>query len=150
MRKASEILARLLERHSPQAQPYSSLFGGWERIVGESLAEHSRVYELRSQNLFVDVDHPGWMQLLLLKKPGILAKLRRQYSQLAIRDIKIRVVQHGSLHGVEPNAAHPQRELAQAPPAPGEVEQALSEVRDADLKEKLRLLLLRSLQRQHD
>jgi hypothetical protein len=104
---------------------------------------------VRNQNLFVDVDHPGWMQLLLLKKQVILAKLRRQYSQLPIRDIKIRVVPSGSLQGAEPSA-HPSRRPEQAPPDPGEVEQALSEVRDADLKEKLRRLLLRSLQRQHD
>lgn len=147
MKKAAEILARLLERHSPQAQPYSSLFGGWGQIVGESLAEHSRVYEVRNQNLFVDVDHPGWMQLLLLKKQAILARLRRQYSPLAIRDIKIRVVPHGSLQGTESDSAHPPRE---SEPAPDEVEQALSEVRDAGLKEKLRRLLLRSLQRKHD
>ncbi len=149
MKKAAEILARLLERHSPQAQPYSSLFGGWEQIVGDSLAEHSRVHELRQQNLIVDVDHPGWMQHLLLKKGAILAKLRRQYPQLAIRDIRVRVVQRGSLQGTEPGAAPPRDESEQAPQASGEVEQALSDVRDASLKEKLRRLLMRSLQRRH-
>jgi predicted nucleic acid-binding Zn ribbon protein len=149
MKKAAEILARLLERHSPEARPYSSLFGGWEQIVGDSLAEHSRVHELRQQNLFVDVDHPGWMQHLLLKKAAILARLRRQYPQLAIRDIKIRVVPRESLQAAEPEAVHPRSEPEQAPQAPGEVEQALSEVRDVGLKEKLRRLLLRSLQRPH-
>jgi predicted nucleic acid-binding Zn ribbon protein len=149
MRKAAEILARLLERHSPQAQPYSSLFGGWDQIAGDSLAEHSRVYELRQQNLIVDVDHPGWMQHLLLKKRAILAKLRRQYPQLAIRDIRVRVVQRGSLQRTEPEAAPSRGEPDKAAQASGEVEQALSEVRDADLKEKLRRLLMRSLQRRH-
>jgi hypothetical protein len=148
MKKAAEILARLLERHSPQAQPYSSLFGGWERIVGDSLAEHSRVYELRHQNLFVDVDHPGWMQHLLLKKAAILARLRRQYPQLQIRDLKIRVGQQGAFQGQQPGAVHPRGASEHAPPASNEVEQALSEVGDAELKEKLRRLLLRSLQRQ--
>jgi len=149
MKKAAEILAMLLERHSPEARPYSSLFGGWQQIVGDSLAEHSQVHELRQQNLIVDVDHPGWMQHLLLKKAAILSRLRRQYPQLAIRDIKIRVVQRGSLQPAEPEPAHPKSEPEQAPQAPGEVEQALSEVRDAGLRERLRRLLLRSIQRRH-
>jgi hypothetical protein len=153
MKKASEILSRLLERHSPQAQPYSSLFGGWEQIAGDSLAEHSRVHELRQQNLIVDVDHPGWMQHLLLRKGAILAKLRRQYPQLAIRDIRVRVVQRealrGAPQGAEPAGAPSRGEPEQAPQASGEVERALSEVRDAGLKEKLRRLLMRSLQRRH-
>jgi hypothetical protein len=153
MKKAAEILARLLERHSPQAQPYSSLFGGWEQLVGDSLAEHSRVHELRQQNLIVDVDHPGWMQHLLLKKGAILAKLRRQFPQLAIRDIRVRVIERevlrGALQNTEPEAAPPGGESQQVAKASGEVEQALSEVRDAGLKEKLRRLLLRSLQRRH-
>jgi hypothetical protein len=153
MKKAAEILARLLERHSPQGQPYSSLFAGWEQMVGDSLAEHSRVHELRQQNLIVDVDHPGWMQQLLLKKGAILAKLRRQYPQLAIRDIRVRVVEREALRRerqqTEPGAALPRGDSEQAARASGEVEQALSEVRDAGLKEKLRQLLLRSLQRRH-
>jgi hypothetical protein len=149
MKKAADILARLLERHSPQAQPYSSLFGGWEQLVGDSLAEHSRVHELRQQNLIVDVDHPGWMQHLLLKKGAILAKLHRQYPQLAIRDIRVRVVQREALQGAEPGAAPFRGEPEQAPQSSSEVEQALSEVQDAGLKEKLRRLLIRSLQRRH-
>ncbi len=152
MKKASEILARLLERHTPQAQPYSSLFGGWEQIVGDSLAEHSRVHELRQQNLIVDVDHPGWMQHLLLRKGTILAKLRKQYPQLGIRDIRVRVVERealGSRPGAEPGASPSRGQPEQSPQASGEVEQALSEVRDAGLKEKLRRLLLRSIQRRH-
>jgi len=149
MRKAAEILVRLLERHSPQAQPYSSLFGGWEQIVGDSLAEHSRVYEVRNKNLFVDVDHPGWMQLLLLKKAAVLAKVRRQYPQLEIRDLKIRVREQG-FQVNEPGSARPRGEPRPDEPASVEIEEALSEVQDTELKEKLRRLLLRSLERPHD
>ena len=69
MKKAAEILARILEEKGREiGTTYSSVFGGWSWIVGESLAEHSRVYEVKNRNLFVEVDHPGWMQLLLMKK----------------------------------------------------------------------------------
>lgn len=150
MKKADEVLSRLLE-HQPQDRgPYASLFGGWGELVGDSLAEHSRVYELRHRTLIVDVDHPGWMQLLMLKKPVILGRIRRRYPQLEIRDVKVRVREGGL----------PKEEQPRTPRIPGrpeptgetteEIEQALRLVPDAGLKEKLRRLLLRSIERRHD
>jgi hypothetical protein len=92
VKKAAEILARILdEKGRETGMTYSSVFKGWSWIVGESLAEHSRVYEVKYQNLFVEVDHPGWMQLLLMKKPKILGSVKRKYPALDIRDLKIKV-----------------------------------------------------------
>jgi hypothetical protein len=92
MKRAADILTRLLdEQNRDQAQSYDSAFRGWRDLAGISLAEHSRVYEIKYHNLFVEVDHNGWMQILMLRKRRILNKLRRILPELEIRDIKVRI-----------------------------------------------------------
>jgi hypothetical protein len=92
MRKASDILARLLDENSRgKGQSYASVFRNWRDVAGLSLADHSRVYEIRHHNLFVEVDHNGWMQTLLLRKSRILGTLQRKFPELEIRDIKVRI-----------------------------------------------------------
>ena len=145
MKKAAEILARLLDKGAKGAEAYPSVFGGWQEIAGETLAEHSRIYEIHHRNLFVEVDHPGWMQLLLLKKPSILAKVQRQYPQLQIQDMKVRVNLSASAREPPREAARGQAERATAveeAETPAVVRKALESVTDAGLREKLRRLLL--------
>ena len=91
MKKAAEVLARLLDKGPAGANPFSSLFGGWQDIAGVSLAEHCRAYEVRHHSLLVEADHPGWMQLLLMQKKVILARIRQRFPELELRDIKVRV-----------------------------------------------------------
>jgi len=159
VKKAAEILARLLDKGPPGALPFPALFGGWQEIAGASLAEHCRAYEVRHRCLLVECDHPGWMQLLLMQKKQILAKIRQRFPQLGIRDVKVRVGAVGG--GRQPaTAARQAARQAQAvvpahqavPPRGGEpastaaggaeIQQALAAVGDPELREKLRLLLL--------
>ena len=171
MKKAEEILARLLEKYPAGAPAFHSLFGGWQEIAGPSLAEHCRAYEVRHHSLLVEADHPGWMQLLLMQKKAILARVRQRFPELELRDIKVRVNASGA-RGMEkprlPTRAQgpaPAQGLVQArqaaqaalevpaaacpaPPSvpPGvppsaEIREALAAVGEPELREKLRLLL---------
>lgn len=162
MKKAEEILARLLEKGPAGAPAFHSLFGGWQEIAGPSLAEHCRAYEVRHHSLLVEADHPGWMQLFLMQKKPILARIRQRFPQLDLRDIKVRVSAAGARSPGEPRppaqataqAPQPAPEPAlpaEAPPAPppvppsappsAEVQEALAAVSEPELREKLRLLL---------
>lgn len=169
MRKAEEILARLLEKGPAGAPAFHSLFGGWQEIAGPSLAEHCRAYEVRHHSLLVEADHPGWMQLFLMQKKPILARIRQRFPQLDLRDIKVRVnparAGQGSGGGRSPGqprppaqapaqglAPQPAPEAPRVPPSapplvpPGvppsaEVQEALAAVGEPELREKLRLLL---------
>ncbi len=152
MKKAAEILARVLdEKNRKLARTYSSIFGTWSEIAGESLAEHSRIYEIANGNLFVEVDHPGWMQLLLMKKPRILRAVKHRYPAMAIKDIKVKVnlsypdatkgePESGSGHEGEEHTAEQggQRE---------DLDRVLSSVSQEVLKRRLRRLFLKSLER---
>lgn len=142
MKKAAEVLSRLLERsRAAEGSTSGSLFGEWQDIAGVSLAEHCRVVDVRHHSLLVEADHPGWMQLLLLSKKSLLAKLRQRYPQLELRDIKARLTGEQPLPSPPPAAG-----AAPAPPPSTEpdpaVEQAVAGVADQQLREKLRQLLL--------
>ena len=149
MKKAAEILARLLEKGPAGSSSPGTVFSAWQEIAGASLAEHCRVYEIRHGSLLVEADHPGWMQLLLLQKKAVLSRLYARFPQLELRDIKVRVNPTGQAGKAAKAAeavkqpASPEAELRRLPegPAGAEVEEALAAVADEGLKEKLRQLL---------
>jgi hypothetical protein len=150
VKKAADILARMLdEKNRELGRAFSSVFGFWSEVVGLSLAEHSRIYEIANQNLFVEVDHPGWMQLLFLKKPQILRALRRKFPDLRIKDLRVKV----NLRYSEPiPAEEPQFEQnGDEAEAKGErredIERILSSVSQEELKQRLKRLFVKSLEK---
>ena len=150
MKKAAEILARMLdEKNRKLAKRYSSIFGSWEQIVGQSLAEHSRIYEIANRNLFVEVDHPGWMQLLMMKKTQILKAVRRKAPALDVKDIRVKVNLHYS-NTVPEEEESPVSQNARQDKAAGEqredIDRILSSVSQEELKRRLRGLFEKSLE----
>jgi len=92
MRKASDILRTFLDRATADnAQLYHSFFKGWERIAGEQIAAHSAVTDVHNGTVVIEVDHPGWIQLIQLQQDRILRELRRGYPQLAIRGLRMQL-----------------------------------------------------------
>jgi hypothetical protein len=153
VKKAAEILARVLdEKNRKLAQNYSSIFGTWSEIVGESLAEHSRIYEIGNGNLFIEVDHPGWMQLLLMKKPQILRVVKRKYPVMYVNDIKVKVnlsYPATIAEEAEPRADHNGSEHAVEGEQREELDRMLSSVSQEELKQRLKRLFLKSLEREN-
>ncbi len=89
MKKAADILHAILkDREADIARNWSSFFRGWEVIAGEDLAAHSSVKDVKQGAVLVEVDHPGWMQMLQLKKSGILREIKKRYPELEIRDVR--------------------------------------------------------------
>lgn len=148
VKKAAEILARILDEKSREiGTTYSSVFGGWSWIAGESLAEHSRVYEVKNRNLFVEVDHPGWMQLLLMKKPQILRSVKRKYPVLDITDLKIKV--NLTYQKTTPADAKPEKEpRGTSKEQVREVDRIVSVVSSDELKGHLKRLFLKSIKKE--
>lgn len=152
VKKAADILSRILdERGRENAERYSSLFGGWSRIAGDSLAEHSSIYEIKNHNLFVEVDHPGWMQLLLMNKNRIVKAVRAKYPNLQIRDMKIKVnlaykenVSRGDVPGADTRKKSVSPSGKQSREAE-KVDRIVSSVDSQELRQKLKRLFLRSI-----
>ena len=153
MKKAAEILARVLdEKNRKLGQAYSSIFGAWSQIVGESLAEHSRIYEIANRNLFIEVDHPGWMQLLLMKKPQILRGVKRKYPDMEVKEIRVKVNLSYSTTASEEadsRADHNEGEVKTTGEQLKDLERVLSSVREEQLRRRLRRLFLKSLEKEN-
>ena len=151
VKKAAEILARILdEKNRKLSQTYSSIFGTWSDIVGESLAEHSRIYEIANRNLFVEVDHPGWMQLLFMKKPQILRAVKRKYPAMDIKDIKVKVnlsYPDKIPEETESRADHNEGEYTVEDGQRKDLDRVLSSVSQEELKHRLKRLFLKSMER---
>jgi predicted nucleic acid-binding Zn ribbon protein len=63
----------------------------WGQSVGPEAARHSRPALLRNGVLEVEVDSSVWSQELGLRKPQILATLRREFGDDAPRDLRFRL-----------------------------------------------------------
>ena len=90
MKKAADILKHILgEREAERAGEWSSFFTGWQALAGDDIAAHSTVKDVKQGAVIVEVDHPGWLQLLQMRKSEILGRIKKKYPELDIRDIRI-------------------------------------------------------------
>jgi predicted nucleic acid-binding Zn ribbon protein len=92
MRKAGDVLRDFLkERGWPTEDPYAPLFRGWEEIAGSELGSRSRVVEVEDGVIVVEVDHPGWLQMLQLRKRSLLQAARGAVPGGRIEDLRGRL-----------------------------------------------------------
>ena len=110
MRKAGDIISGLFKQRFGEdfmenARLSAELFSSWEKTVcqvwpcGEdqknedipAAAVHSRIKELERGVLFVEADHPGWIQILQTKQAELLLAIQRRCPKLDIRGIAFRL-----------------------------------------------------------
>jgi len=140
MRKAGDIISGLFKQRFGEdfmenARLSAELFNSWEKTVcqvwphGEdqknedtpAAAVHSRIRELERGVLFVEADHPGWIQILQTKQAELLLAIQRRCPKLDIRGIAFRLSKEpGQIGRKEPAGARAAEE-ARAP-AEGEVD----------------------------
>ena len=65
------------------------------RINAEKLIWHSRVRDLDRGRLVIEVDHPGWGQLLQFKQRALLAAVQRRFPALQVTAIAV-ILQKGT------------------------------------------------------
>jgi hypothetical protein len=63
----------------------------WEAVVPPGLLSHSRLVDLRRQELWVEVSASPWGQELQFLKPKILAALDRALGPGKVKDLRVRV-----------------------------------------------------------
>ncbi len=100
VRKASDLLGALLSpKVAEKAELWSRFFSFWSRAAGENLAAHSRPVDVRNGIVFVEADHPGWIQLLQIDQGRILEMIRHSFPALGISGIAFRMAKDGSVPG---------------------------------------------------
>jgi predicted nucleic acid-binding Zn ribbon protein len=63
----------------------------WDEAVGPEIARHCRPTAIRGETLEATVDSSAWCQQLQLRRPEILAALRRVLGSEAPADLRLRV-----------------------------------------------------------
>lgn len=63
----------------------------WEEAVGEQVAAHCRPLGLRGEVLELQVDSPVWSQQLQLRKPELIAALKRVMGEDAPQELRFQV-----------------------------------------------------------
>ena len=92
MKTAGDILSTLFdERFIKKAQGYSKLFDSWNDITAKNgiaaAADHSRIVDLDGGILLIEIDHPGWKQILQTKQIKFLNDFRYRFPELDISGI---------------------------------------------------------------
>jgi len=92
MKKVGDLLRDYLrEKGWLGGNPYEPLFAEWKKIVGEAMASHARLIDVRNNILIVEVDHPGWLQMLRLRQDALLVAARKLVPMVSVDGIRVRV-----------------------------------------------------------
>ena len=87
-RSAGDILKELFASIKLD-QRKETLFDVWPSLVGEEVAEHLRIKDIKGKTLTLETDHPGWIQVAQLRKNEFLEKIRERFPDKNIDNIKI-------------------------------------------------------------
>ena len=94
MKTAGTILSTFFHNDFvKKAHRYSELFDSWEDITAKNgiaaAATHSRVKELQKGILLIEMDHPGWKQLIQTKQTKILNDFRNRFPEMKISSMSL-------------------------------------------------------------
>ena len=150
MRKAEDLIQRFLDTiGQSEGSAYVGLFRSWQPIVGEQIAAHSQPVDVKGHTLVIEADHPGWVQMVMMKRGRIIDELTRRFPQLAITGLAVRVVERlgAARPGTDrpPSASTPPLDASAAdspvpkPPHPPsrDEKEALERIEDDELRETL-------------
>jgi len=94
MKTAGDILSALFDkRFVEKAQGFSKFFNSWTDITAKNgiaaAADHSRIKDLDRGVVLIEIDHPGWKQVLQTKQTKLLNDFRIRFPQLDISGISL-------------------------------------------------------------
>jgi predicted nucleic acid-binding Zn ribbon protein len=91
-KKIGDLLREFMEQKGwLSGNPYEPLFVQWHKIAGEAVAMHARLVDVRNGILIVEVDHPGWLQMLRLRQNTLLDAARKAVPRASVEGIRVRV-----------------------------------------------------------
>ena len=101
MKRASEIFSALFdEGMMKKADGYSAVFSCWKDLMEKNgiaaAAAHSWISSLDRGLVWIEVDHPGWKQILQTKESKLLSDFRYRFPELDISAISIALCRPGA------------------------------------------------------
>ena len=109
MKRAGDVFSAIFdEAMMKKANGYSAFVSCWKDLMEKNhiaaAAAHSRIKKLEQGLVWIEVDHPGWKQILQTKESKLLHDFRYRFPELDISGIAIVLGRSGSPPG--PPAAH--------------------------------------------
>ena len=99
MKRVGELFSAIIdnlaltETQKQQADSYSRLLSEWEDLMVKNgiaaAAAHSRITRLDKGIAWIEVDHPGWKQILHTKESKLLYDFNYRFPDLGISGISI-------------------------------------------------------------
>ena len=143
MKTVGEILSTLFDKQFVEkAQEYSKFFDSWTDIAEKngisSAAAHSRIKELDKGIVQIEIDHPGWKQILQTKQSKLLNDFRIRFPELDISGISLLLGQKEQSK-TESEETQPEKiPVAEIPLQTNEpIVKGLNTIKDEDFKQKL-------------
>jgi hypothetical protein len=146
MKTAGDIISALFdERFMKKAQGYSKLFDSWEDITAKngiaSAAAHSRIKDLDRGVLLVEMDHPGWKQILQTKQSKLLNDFRYRFPELDISGISLILGRNETQQDTEKITKEPAVEIATEQEQPEQIpSKGYDAIEDESFKKMLKNL----------
>jgi hypothetical protein len=94
MKRAGDVLSALFdESFMRQAGGYSALFSCWKDLTKKNgiaaAGDHSWIKSIEKGIVWLEVDHPGWKQILQTKESKLLSDFQRRFPSMDISGISI-------------------------------------------------------------
>jgi hypothetical protein len=96
MTRVGELLGLILDKKMmKKAHEYSRLINVWAELTKKhgiaAAADHSRIVDIRRNVLFIDADHPGWIQILQTREHRLLEDMQTAFPDLGIGGIAFKL-----------------------------------------------------------
>jgi hypothetical protein len=126
MKRVGDVLSAIFDKDlMDKARGYSAMFSCWKDLTEKNgipaAADHSWIKNLDRGLVWIEVDHPGWKQILQTKESKLLSDFRRRFPEMDISGIAIVLCRHDTRPasgGSEPVAESPAPEKYPLPPEP--------------------------------
>ncbi len=89
MKKAGDLVNIYFnDVQKKQGEQYSNFHNSWKKIAGEKIGLNTKIKDIVDGNLIIEIDHPGWKQLILLKEKYILRQIKKSFPELLVEKMK--------------------------------------------------------------
>jgi len=83
--KIGNMVGALLAKWEGRAKKQEIIFNSlWKKIVGERIAKHTRLYQIRGQQLVIIAESSAWMNELTFLKEKIKIKAKNSFATYGI------------------------------------------------------------------
>ena len=100
MKRAGDVISALFDEGlMKKAKSFSAFFSCWKDLMEKNgiaaAADHSWVKTFERGLVWVEVDHPGWKQILQTKESKLLADFRYRFPEMDISGLSISLCKPG-------------------------------------------------------